>query len=1437
MALATLLSIESRQYQHDKTPPVVEPDMDAQSRIASFWKMVHNEFPGSIPADIIFLQGDQLRLDSHLGFGWAPITWEKRHTLELSGTPRPRQGDTDLIPDDGLLVTFPGLLLQIPSEPLRRQLIGMDGEEAISFPVSSKGLDEWYSVVLTTHGQNFELLAQIAQRETKLGIILADRPESTPRIALLVEVYETASSESGSDYSSKPLKVIHKCHIIRKVQVYREPTRATLDGFEITHLPAAASRQLTSVLGSGTRTMFGSPQGHGASHVPHSQIFFGEWTSNEQKWIVDGYHRDRPVSLPGGDDGVEYQTVEISSQTRYRNSPSPLENARPYWRLLDEVEHRYPPLDNTKTLDLEAHLIAVTSSTTVPMHESLGLPQHTSNQGPSVWSEPRAGSTNASDFLPTRMSSTLLTDASDLAVQEITGVLIPLLEAHDLSDRSLEGAFRGSLTDLVRLYAVLLWHSAYEAWVSELALLVENNVHRICDALTYPVPGDSNPVDTIRRGLTSSLNHPVPFERFLARGHPFMLRLALETSPISSLVNGLKLITSQQDLSFAVHVHDEKFIQDCVLSNVQSTQQPEDTDLSPMQLALSWVNFFYCMGFPGSTILKSLRVLNRLRPAWQLLTPRQLEILGPVLLGVTAQKLLGTCTEPARVPDNDMFWDAVTVSSRFFVNRPLLPAEPVTEVYSWEVLDLLSVIASSKLHGDNQPQQQSFLWSPLQVLSELAATVTITGSADNFDFETCGTLLYKLWGEDGLDALRVIAAGAFLHTMSRQAYDAHAGSLTVQELDDYIINILKSQGCQQHLKQSAEGTVLDVLFGARADTIFSSSGRNPIFPLSTTSKSVLVIQYCCTSVALREALAWTCAALRPRPSSRPGSTANPIMQSRGSFHTIRTQNGLGLLVWNLEPIEDVPIATLGSHNCWTALFASGFFVPHEIRRQWGKGLGMSFDLMIHISASETFIWVDEESSNPGEARFLDSRTDNLGTDLSNRSGGYILSGYRTALVPISISSDRTAIQWHVETSDDWTTILDHANLLSLERDWLKVQDISMFKNTTCYLGWYEKAVVLLGTDSASQIPRWSGARTRERSLHEASVAVQAAVGTGPASMSPFNVQGAAGKTYNWDTNIQRYEACDEYSGAIRFEIGKTALVVDYDKRRAYLVPKLSLMLHLCRVEALRSRSTSNTGPQSSSAIPSVIPSVDGDQAALNVLQKNGDSTFIASEDTRYKTTLRQLFLQIHHDLVTAAGLLESPKRLARFGSKVFATEFRGLLERPGLGTSLRLVQDFRLLAWVRMAALADAVLICSGLGEAIRPVTVDGNQECKCYELPRDQYLLAAHMKCLQVILEREAGGIEDLGRSGVLNFGKGYKMRLNARDLWTHGGHETHDDFWKDRAEIFQIIHKENSPDGWCRWLLGTDGRKDQTTATPHSTGVMVFGIPDWFFEDRSRS
>jgi hypothetical protein len=184
---------------------------------------------------------------------------------------------------------------------------------------------------------------------------------------------------------------------------------------------------------------------------------------------------------------------------------------------------------------------------------------------------------------------------------------------------------------------------------------------------------------------------------------------------------------------------------------------------------------------------------------------------------------------------------------------------------------------------------------------------------------------------------------------------------------------------------------------------------------------------------------------------------------------------------------------------------------------------------------------------------------------------------------------------------------------------------------------------------------------------------------------------------------------------------------------------------------------------------------------------------MGTEGSADSSTLRQLFLRTHTGMLQTTGVRESPRRSPFI--KVIATELAGLVEKPDQGIPLSEIGDSKILSWLRLASLTDALCVCSNLGTAIRPVNSDSRWDgCECLELPSQQWLLAAHMWCLQRILEpynEIVTGLEDLGE---LNFGDGYKLHLDCKHhLWTQGRQHYHNNFCHKRSDLIQCITKEN--------------------------------------------
>ncbi|KAK8099638.1 uncharacterized protein PG998_012879 [Apiospora kogelbergensis] len=422
-------------------------------------------------------------------------------------------------------------------------------------------------------------------------------------------------------------------------------------------------------------------------------------------------------------------------------------------------------------------------------------------------------------------------------------------------------------------------------------------------------------------------------------------------------------------------------------------------------------------------------------------------------------------------------------------------------------------------------------------------------------------------------------------------------------------------------------------------------------------------------------------------------------------------------------------------------------------------------MLCHLSASREYLWVSDNGNSEDSACSIDPISEiEDDCSITNESGGYILGGFKTAVIPIQRNSDdHSQIQWHLERVGSDDGIMNHSKLEATRGEWLKMQDLTELQNTKVFLGWCREAEILLGTSQLTTNLRWSKAEQRRRTLHRTGYSL--GVSSGPAAMvtSPAQLAANVAMTVTFVSNIQAYKPSKEYAEALSSDCEKTAMVIDYKAQRAFLVPKLSLALHLCHIEALRA----HRRPDEPSAFPTAAPSVDGSSAAHAVLRENGDKVVIGVEGFGDATSLESLFLRIHHALTSSVANCEPPQRLTLLGTRVYGRELRGLIEKPDKGIGLSVVQDFNMLPWVRLAELADIRCVCSDLGSAIRPVLNTVNKNCECCEVPLERYFLSAHLWCLEMLLRRNGSGLDALRRHGKLDFGDGYVMRWKGYGAW----------------------------------------------------------------------
>lgn len=153
--------------------------------IKNLWALIHDVYPGSIPAGVIFLPPPYL---NHKGFTWAPSSWlTGRNAEDLDplfwSTPVTR------LDESGLFVEFPGFLLHCASSA--KAQFGLLGKgNVVGFPFDNRLL-EWFQIRKVDEDEPSRPLGNPQDLKQCAIILPPDQPRRREEIGLLVEVERT----------------------------------------------------------------------------------------------------------------------------------------------------------------------------------------------------------------------------------------------------------------------------------------------------------------------------------------------------------------------------------------------------------------------------------------------------------------------------------------------------------------------------------------------------------------------------------------------------------------------------------------------------------------------------------------------------------------------------------------------------------------------------------------------------------------------------------------------------------------------------------------------------------------------------------------------------------------------------------------------------------------------------------------------------------------------------------------------------------------------------------------------------------------------------------------------------------------------------------------------------------------------------------------------
>lgn len=502
--------------------------------------------------------------------------------------------------------------------------------------------------------------------------------------------------------------------------------------------------------------------------------------------------------------------------------------------------------------------------------------------------------------------------------------------------------------------------------------------------------------------------------------------------------------------------------------------------------------------------------------------------------------------------------------------------------------------------------------------------------------------------------------------------------------------------------------------------------------------------------ALLETLVWLCEAIRlPKPPSSLGVSTSSC-QVECSFVEFSA-----LYAGKQSKCADAsaPSSSLKlcfklqalSHNltlkenCWLSLFDSGVIarrsrpeISESEEQNCFHGLEVPFDLMVQLAGVETPVLID---------------------------GGFILVGYQTALVPTRMAC--SSIQWHLETASK--SQLNPFRLQSTQSDWVKISDWRTFKDLRCFIGWCRSAHINLGTSILTDQVAWSKEPSHRRTLHWSGINV----GAQAVTASPLQMGLLGQMTFTFVHNKIRFPSSTVFSKMLKDTSREVAIVVDCSDRRAWLVPKLSLLLHMSHIWIRRHEIN-----------PNPIPYADAHYAGGSVeqtLKDCGDIALLGEGEDCLK--LRQLLLGLNINLIESRRQTENANR-----RKLFAFEFMDVICEPpqgGLMKQVLTVPEGR--SWHGLLGLVDAVVLCAGLGHAITAAKGENGNCTKCNTLPADSYYLAASLSSLNELIVRQ-GYVLACAQNGEITI--------------------SNDHYWKISGDPFEdCTHDDNGSETcWCK-------------------------------------
>jgi hypothetical protein len=457
-------------------------------------------------------------------------------------------------------------------------------------------------------------------------------------------------------------------------------------------------------------------------------------------------------------------------------------------------------------------------------------------------------------------------------------------------------------------------------------------------------------------------------------------------------------------------------------------------------------------------------------------------------------------------------------------------------------------------------------------------------------------------------------------------------------------------------------------------------------------------------------LAWLAASFRLSDYERP-------MFSEVSFH--RTPKSTSDLSFDIVPM-DLQELPRSDSDCWYPLFSKfavvrGFPIPD---RGDERGLQIEFPVLKALAGIFNPILYDN---------------------------GLIYKGFSTMLIPTKYSQQNRSIQWHllIEGNGEqrlhiWKAKDFKTRLRTLEYE---------FESSKCYLGYCADCIVNLGSPRTRwDRITWSAATARP--VTPKVDALTFGFGGGVAGLPGPNA--AATVKMGNHRGLQHVRVDRSFDQVCKVAKDLPVLLYDPHERRAWLVPALSLMLHMVLKQISDDKLEPWKGGKIAS-LPTIEPTWNSGQA---VYEKICDNIGLELRSKHHNPLIskgvlfRDLILRMWNALEAAHALrieIGPPTGMTLSLRKQYEV-YHGL-EFMTLTTTLPpfIIKEEKIKrssgGWTYLT-FSTLTIFCSGLGDVITPDPTSRFQLCRSLDpIPLGKDYLIASITALKQLSEKSGGG------------------------------------------------------------------------------------------------